>query len=598
MAAETDSDAGRGGRELLRSLVRSQRRRLSTAVLLAVAAVACQLVPYLMAYRVAVELVTEVTPDGNALVRYALVALFAIAGGTALMGGALAISHVCAYWLLYRLRQRIAERLAVLPLGEVTRRGSGGIGKLAMEDVERIEVFVAHMLPDAVAALTVVAATTVWLFVIDWRLALAAVAVVPLAMLAMRHATRGSGAWVAQWHGAGMAMNQAVTEFLHGIKAVKVFNRQTDTVARATDAVRRYVDAETRWGTAFLPGGAAYFTVMAANVAVVVPVGLWLYRDGAVELPTLLLFLLLALGYTAPLTKLTGYSSQLRQVRFGTDEIAALLDTPALPDTGRRAPLGPASVELDDVAFGYQPDRRVLDGVSIRADAGRVTAIVGPSGSGKTTVARLVSRFFDVSSGAVRVGGVDVREMSVNQLMDTVAVVFQDPFLFHDTVRANLTLGRPDLDDEAVHRAARAARCHDFILALPQGYDTVVGERGATLSGGERQRISIARALLKDAPVVVLDEATASTDPENEVSIQQAVANLAAGRTLLVIAHRLTTVRDADRIVVMADGRVVESGRHDDLLRADGTYAGLWADATTSAQWSLGATGERSGASR
>ncbi|MBX7266832.1 ABC transporter ATP-binding protein [Micromonospora sp. Llam7] len=594
MAAETEPDAG--GRGLLRSLLHSERHRLATAVLLAVAAVACQLVPYLMAYRVAVELVTEAAPDGNALIRYAVIALVAIAAGTALMGGALAISHVCAYRLLHRLRQRIAERLGVLPLGEVTRRGSGGIGKLAMEDVERIEVFVAHMLPDAVAALTVVAATTVWLFVIDWRLALAAVAVVPLAMLAMRRATRGSGAWVAQWHGAGMAMNQAVTEFLHGIKAVKVFNRQSDTVARATDAVRRYVDAETRWGKAFLPGGAAYFTVMAANVVVVVPVGLWLYRAGAVDLPTLLLFLLLSLGYTAPLTKLTGYGSQLRQVRFGTDEIARLLDTPALPDTGRRLPLGPATVELTGVSFGYHPDRQVLNGVDIHAEAGRVTAIVGPSGSGKTTVARLVSRFFDVSAGSVRVGGVDVREMAVDQLMDTVAVVFQDPFLFHDTVRANLTLGRPDLADEAVHRAARAARCHDFILALPQGYDTVVGERGATLSGGERQRISIARALLKDAPVVVLDEATASTDPENEVWIQEAVANLAAGRTLLVIAHRLTTVRDADQIVVMTDGRVTESGRHDELLGAGGTYAGLWADATTSARWSLGVSGERSGA--
>ncbi|MFF0722926.1 ABC transporter ATP-binding protein [Micromonospora sp. NPDC003816] len=596
MAAGTDTDAGGGGRELLRSLVRAQRGRLASAVLLAVAAVACQLVPYLMAYRVAVELVTEADPDGGSLIRYAVVALVAIVAGTGLMGGALAISHVCAYWLLHRLRQRIAERVSVLPLGEVTRRGSGGVGKLAMEDVERVEVFVAHMLPDAVAAITVVAATTVWLFVIDWRLALAAVAVVPLAMLAMRHATRGSGAWVAQWHGAGMAMNQAVTEFLHGIKAVKVFNRQTDTVARATDAVRRYVDSETRWGLAFLPGGAAYFTVMAANVAVVVPVGLWLYRDGAVDLPTLLLFLLLALGYTAPLTKLTGYSSQLRQVRFGADEIAALLNSPALPDTGHRVPLGPTSVELTDVSFGYTPDRLALDRVSIHAEAGRVTAVVGPSGSGKSTVARLVSRFFDVDAGSVRVGGVDVRDMAVDQLMDTVAVVFQDPFLFHDTVRANLTLGRPDLDDETVHRAARAARCHDFILSLPQGYDTVVGERGATLSGGERQRISIARALLKDAPVVVLDEATASTDPENEIAIQQAVANLATGRTLLVIAHRLSTIRDADRIVVLTDGRVAETGRHDDLVAADGTYARLWADATTSARWSLGASDERSGA--
>lgn len=598
MATAKVTDIEQRGRRLLRHLIRQERRRLLSAVLLAVAAVACQLVPYLMAYRVAVELVTEVDPDGGALTRYALVALVAIAAGTTLMGGALAISHLCAYWLLYRLRRRIANRLAVLPLGEVSRRGSGAIGKLAMEDVERIEVFVAHMLPDAVASLSVVAATTVWLFAIDWRLALAAVAVVPLALLGLRHATRGSGTWVAQWHSAGMAMNQAITEFLHGIKTVKVFNRQSDTVARATGAVRGYVAAETRWGTAFLPGGAAYFTVMAANVVVVVPVGLWLYRDGAVDLPTLLLFLLLSLGYTAPLTKLTGYSSQLRQVRFGADEIAALLDAPALPDTHQRVPLGPAAVELTDVTFGYRPDRTVLEGVTLRAEPGEVTAIVGPSGSGKTTIARLVARFFDVSAGTVTVGGVDVRELAVDQLMDTVAVVFQDPFLFHDTIRANLTLGQPDVDDESVYRAARAARCHDFILALPQGYDTIVGERGATLSGGERQRISIARALLKDAPVVVLDEATASTDPENEVLIQQAVASLAAGRTLLVIAHRLTTVRNAGRIVVMTDGRVVESGRHEDLLRAGGTYAGLWEDATTSARWSLGATDTRSGASR
>jgi ATP-binding cassette subfamily B protein len=368
-------------------------------------------------------------------------------------------------------------------------------------------------------------------------------------------------------------------EYLRGMPVVKVFNRTGEAFRETSDAVRHYTAVETAWARAYVPLGGMFYSLVLANIVVILPVGLWLLQAGAVTVPTLLFFVIVGARYSQPLLKVFNHGAEAAHLSMSATVIRAVLNEPDLPDTGRAIDLASHDVELDHVSFGYG-DHDVLTGVTFTARAGEVTALVGPSGAGKTTIAQLIPRIWDVEPGrgTVRIGGHDVREIGVQHLMNTVAFVFQDTYLFHDTIAANLRLGKSGATDDELRTAARAARCDEFVSALPDGYETVVGEGGATLSGGERQRIAIARAILKDAPIIVLDEATAFADPENEAAIQDAIAALTAGKTLLVIAHRLSTITDADQIVVVDAGRVVETGRHDDLVASGGVYSRLWQD--------------------
>ncbi|MFT4252462.1 MAG: ATP-binding cassette domain-containing protein, partial [Caulobacter sp.] len=312
-------------------------------------------------------------------------------------------------------------------------------------------------------------------------------------------------------------------------------------------------------------------------IVVILPVGLVLLRQGSITLPTLLLFVILGANYSQPLLKLFNQFHGLAHISMGSTAVADLLAQTPQADTGTRVALRHYDVAFEHVRFGYGA-ADVLHDIGFVARTGEATALVGPSGSGKSTIANLVPRFRDVREGKVTIGGVDVRDIGLDQLMETVAFVFQDTFLFSDTIGANIRFGKPDASDAEVEAAARAARAHDFIAALPQGYDTPLGEQGRTLSGGERQRIAIARAILKDAPVVVLDEATAFADPDNETAIQEAIGALTRGRTLLLVAHRLHTVMNADQILVVDQGRIVERGTHAGLLAEKGLYARLWED--------------------
>jgi ATP-binding cassette subfamily B protein len=568
------------------------RGRLLAAAALAALAAAAELVPYYAVYR-ALDAVVQgrVGPggDGGELVTWALLALAGVLGRHVLFGLAMFVSHLAAYDLLQRLRVRMAERLARVPLGWFSSRRSGELKKVMADDVERLELFLAHAVPDLAAAATVGAATTAWLLVRDWRVGLAAIVVVPVAFACMAASLRRSDERVVGYHRSLGTMNAAVVEHVRGLPVVKVFNRTGDSVADTERAVRdhaRWVGELTR---RFLPLGTAYYSLVVASVFLVAPVATALALAGRLDTSDVVFFFVIGLGYGYPIARLYTTWSNLVHLSFGGNLVDEVLSAATL-DAGAPRRLAGPTVAFEDVRFAYEPGRDVLRGVSFVAPAGTVTALVGPSGGGKTTIARLIPRFWDVDPGGdrgghrgrhrgtVRIGGVDVRELPIEQLMDTVAFVFQDAFLFDDTVAANLRAGRPGATLDELRDAARAARVLDTIEALPSGWDTTVGARGSRLSGGERQRLALARAMLKDAPVVVLDEATAFVDPENEALIQDAIGSLVAGKTVVVIAHRLSTVVPADQILVVDGGRIVERGRHAELVAAGGPYARLWAD--------------------
>ena len=565
---------------LLLPLARHGRGRFAAAAALALAGTACQLMPYWAVYYVLAAVVqADLTP-----VRVwvgALVALIGTIGMTGFLGAATWMSHRAAYATLEHLRLRIGRRLGEVPLGELTRRRSGEILRVVNDDVERLESFLAHAIPDAVSSGVVLVGSTGWLLLVDWRMGLAALSVVMVA-LPLMVVGAGMGSRRTADYGAAMSrMSGSVVEFARGAGVVRVFHRGDAPFPETAAAIRAATGFQAAWGRQLVPPYTAFYTLLASNVVVILPVGLLLWSHGRLSTADLLFFVVVGLGYTSALMKLVQLTTQLGRLGLGAAHIGELDRLRPLAATDRPADLRPPCIEVTDVTFAHTgldgTRKTALEGVSLYAGPGTMTAVVGPSGAGKSTLAALVCRFWDADAGSVRVSGVDVREMPFGQLMSQVAFVLQDTFLFDDTVAANLRLARPDARDEELIAAATAARAHDFVIALPNGHETRLGPGGGRLSGGERQRLIIARALLKDAPVVVLDEATAHVDPENEVALQDALSELVRGRTLLVVAHRLSTVVGADQIVVLDRGRVVECGRHADLVGRGDLYSRLWA---------------------
>ena len=565
--------------------LKGARLKLIAAIAIATVSVASELVPVWAVYRLLEELIAGTVgwPD---VVTFAVIALLSVLGGFAAMGVALGLSHVVAFDTIYRLRMAVARHMARLPLGYFAERQSGDAKKLVIDEPEKLETIVAHGLPEGVSSLATWIAVSVWLFVVDWRMALAAIFVTPLSFALIITAMARAGKRANAYQAANQRMNASIVEYLAGMAVVKIFNRTGESFAETSEAVRDYARIETDWARDFIPLGGTFYGLVLSNIVFILPVGLFLLAAGTIDLPTLLFFVILGANYSQPLLKLFNQFHQLAHISMGSMLVAEILNSPPQPDSGRKVSPAGHDVAFDDVRFGYGA-HDVLHGVGFTAKAGEVTALVGPSGSGKSTIASLIPRFWDVRAGRVTIGGVDVREIGQDQLMETVAFVFQDTFLFSDTIAANIRFGKPDATDAEVEAAARAARAHDFIAALPNGYGTLLNEQGRVLSGGERQRIAIARAILKDAPVIVLDEATAFADPDNEAAIQEAIEALTVGRTLILVAHRLHTISAADSIVVVDKGDIAETGRHDELLARNGLYARLWADYTVTREIAL-----------
>lgn len=498
----------------------------------------------------------------------------------ALLTAATTLTHLADNDLQLHLRRRLAAHLGRLPLGWFSGRGSGAVKRAVHDDVGALHHLVAHSLLDLVTAVVVPVVATLYLLTVDPLMTLITLLPLGAGLLLHSRAMRDVTARMAEYHQATQRLDNAVVEFVHGITVVKAFGQTGKAHKRFSDAAREYGAFVTGWAEQVTPSLTRSQLAQAPLVAllVVLTAGTTLIGTGLLTTVDLIPFVVLGIGLSAPALAISYSVQDVRAGRAALGRIEELLATPPLPEPAHapELPFGPARVELDSVRFGYDGETEVLHGIDVVLEPGTVTALVGPSGSGKSTLAALVARFHDVTAGAVRINGVDLRDLPGAELYRWVGFVLQDVRLLRTTVLDNIRLARPDADLDEVVRVARAARVHDRITELPDGYLTVLGD-DVRLSGGEAQRVSIARALLADTPVLVLDEATAFADAESEAAIQDAISELARGRTVLVIAHRLSTVVDADQIVVLDEGVVVEKGRHDELVAAGGRYAALWA---------------------
>ncbi len=485
-------------------------------------------------------------------------------------------SHKATFAVLGSIRRQGLAKLARMPLGDVQARGSGELKSILVERVDSIEPTLAHAIPEmsgnGAAALAVLA----YLFALDWRMALASLATFPLGMVFFALMMAGYGKNYARTVAATNALNDTAVEYIGGIEVIKAFGKAKSSyekfVAAARECARSYID--------WMNKSSFYFTfamnIMPATLLSVLPIGGLLLKNGTLAPEKFVLIVILSMGLITPVIGCMKFTDDLARVGTVIGQVTDILTARSLsrPETDAETPQG-STVELHDVHFGYN-NAEVLHGVSLTFREGTVNALVGPSGSGKSTIAKLIASFWDVDSGSITVGSADIRRISPEHYHRLVAYVAQDSFLFDATVRENIRMGRPGATDAQVEQAARDCGCYEFIMGLEHGFDTVVGSGGGHLSGGERQRISIARAMLKDAPIVILDEATAYTDPENEAVIQESVARLAQGRTLIVIAHRLSTIADADQIAVVNGGRIEAAGTQAQLLEGCPLYQSLW----------------------
>ena len=567
---------------------RGEKKRMYLSVVLSVLSVAVGLLPFYCMYRL-ICLFTAGTATAAGVVHWCLLALLCYAGKILLFSLSTGVSHAMAYTILESLRLRLADRLLHAPLGNVENHSIGEIKSMMVDKIENIEPPLAHMIPEGAGHIVLPVVSIIALAVLDWRLALASLVTFPLSFVCMGLTFKISGDSFARYDRSSSAMNSAIVEYIEGIEVIKAFGRAGVSYEKYAAAITDFRTFVVQWLTSTFVTMKLSFALFPSTLIGILPVALALANGGVITAPQAALAVMLSISMVGSLAKLEVFSENMRQVKFTVESLEEFLEMPALPEPARRADVKHTDVELRGVRFSYtgDPGDEVLHGIDLTLPEGSFTALVGPSGGGKSTVAKLIARFWDVIGGAVTIGGVNVKDMPLSQLSEYVSFVTQDNFLFRCSLLENIRLGRPDATDEEVRAAARAAQCEEFISKLPQGYDTPAGEAGKRLSGGEKQRIAIARMMLKNAPIVILDEATAFTDPENEDKLQRSIAALTKGKTLLVIAHRLSTIRNADNIVVLQNGAVVAQGRQEELLASCPLYQDMWRAHTGAKNWAV-----------
>ena len=565
-----------------------EKKRMILSVILSVLSVMLGLVPFYCMYEV-VCLFAAGTATAAAVIKWCLISLAVYALKILLFSLSTGTSHSMAYTVLEGLRLRLADRFLHAPLGDVEGHTIGEIKGMMVDKIENLEPPLAHMIPEGSGHIVLPIVSIIALAFIDWRLALASLVTFPLSFFCMGLTFKISGKNFQKFDESSNYMNSTIVEYVEGIEVIKAFGRAGVSYEKYAAAITNFRTFVVKWLASTFATMKLSFALFPSTLIGTLPVALALANSGRITAPHAALAVMLSISMVGSLAKLEVFSENMRQVKFTVENLEQFLEMPELPEPEKRAEIKHTDVEMKDVHFSYTGNEKdeVLHGIDLKLPEGSFTALVGPSGGGKSTVAKLIARFWDVTSGEISVGGVNVKDMPLEQLSEYVSFVTQDNFLFRCSLLENIRLGNPNATDEQVKAAAKAAQCEEFINKLPQGYDTPAGEAGKRLSGGEKQRIAIARMMLKNAPIVILDEATAFTDPENEDKIQQSIAALTKGKTLLVIAHRLSTIKSADNIVVLKDGVIIAEGRQEELLEKCPLYNDMWQAHIGAKNWAV-----------
>ena len=561
---------------------------LVSSVILSVISLVAGIVPYYCVYRI-IDAYIKGNLNKDTALFWGLIALGMYRINGMFFGFSTGISHYVAYNVLEGMRLKVAEVFMKAPLGEVYAHSIGEIKGIIVDKIEEIEPPLAHFVPEGAGHLVLPVVSFTALCVIDIRVALGALAALPIGIVFMALTFVISGKNLTKYQEANAHMNSVIVEYIEGIEVIKAFGKTGVSYEKYAGAITDYRDFVIEWMKDTWVTMKLAFAFMPATLLGVVPVSVLLIGKGSMSVSEMALAVMLAMSMVISMAKIEVFSNSIREMEYTVNEIQKLFEIKTLSEPDRENLPKNYNVEMKDVHFTYdEKEGEVLHGINLSLPEGSFTALVGPSGGGKSTVAKLIARFWEVSGGSIEIGGVNIKDMKVTSLANLVSFVTQDNFLFRCSLLENIRLGNPNATDEEVKAAARAACCEEFILKLPDGYNTTAGEAGKRLSGGERQRIAIARMMLKNAPIVILDEATAFTDPENEDKLQQSIAALTKGKTLLVIAHRLSTIKEADNIVVLDDGRIAASGKQEELMETCPLYNRMWQAHIGARSWAAG----------
>ncbi|WP_323705509.1 ABC transporter ATP-binding protein [Mammaliicoccus sciuri] len=551
--------------------------KIVLSVVLSIISVFSGLVPYWTVYKI-ILLMIDGNTEMNQVIYYISIAAGAYVIQVICFGSSTMLSHVTAYDILSNIRKQLAHKLMRLPLGVVESKKIGELKSIFVDKVETIELPLAHIIPEVVGNLLLSISIFVYIVIIDWRMACAMLITVPIALFAFKKLMSGFNETYEEQMASNSYMNSSIVEYIEGIEVIKTFNQSQNSYKKYKDAVSAYKTHTLNWFKStwgYMNLGAS---ILPSTFLGVLPLGMYLISIDQLNYAEFFICLVLSLGVVAPIKNFTNYVNQLKSIQYAITEVRQVLNLEELEVSKAFKEPKNHQIAFNDVGFSYSNDKDnlVFNHLSFDIPEKTFTAIVGASGSGKSTIAKLLSRFWDVTSGEIDIGGVNIKDIEPKKLNELVGFVGQDNFLLNLTFKENIKLGNPEASDEAVEEAAKLAQCHEFITKLPEGYDTNVGSVGDKLSGGEKQRVTIARMILKDAPIIVLDEATAYVDPDNEQKIQAALNALTQNKTLIVIAHRLSTIKQADQIIVLGHQQILEKGDHARLLDMNGQYKQMW----------------------
>ena len=556
-------------------VLKEHKGKVFTSALIAIIGVGLDVVPYFSVANI-INNIVEGKVEIGAYIPYILAVLVGLLGSILFHELSTIISHNLAYRVIEGKRKKLVDKLSKISMGEIEKRSSGQWSQFMVETLDKMEQPIAHVIPEVIANLLIPIVLVVIIFIMDWRIGVANLLTIPLGLLFFMMMMRGYEEKSKRYQEASKAMNTTMVEYVNGIKVIKAFNKSASSFGKFKETVNENKKAMLDWYLSVCFSMTGAMETIPATMIFVLPTSLYLFMQGSVEMSLLIMCILLSYASYKPLIKAMSHLETMANIKIVMKEINKVMEIPDLERGKQLKHIKSYDVEFQNVSFAYDESKNVLNNISFKANEKELTAIVGNSGGGKSTIAKLIAGFWNIDKGKIFIGDVDLNDMPLKQNMELITYVSQENFLFNKTILENLRVAKEDASMDEIKEACVKASCHDFITNLPNGYETVVGEGGSSLSGGERQRIVIARSFLKNSPIVLLDEATAYSDPDNEAIIQESIDALIKDKTVIMIAHRLSTIVKANKIIVVDNGNIVEEGSHEKLLELNGRYREMW----------------------